>query len=211
MEIRSIAVDQDDPQTGYAQLSTVVAEITKVIAKDNYVLVGLRDFAGQEITALIRGRSKPNQGNIGKIAVFKVSGKTGNDGVRYSGFYNPNDDIPAQYQGKRPAGGGNGGGSKGGNSGGDVGKNRGVTLSYAKDLAIAGVISMKQLPATATIFAEYVATGTWPSRQGSVVEPELEIPETDDPYAVGNYEDGGYEEDTNAPVTETYGQDENPF
>ncbi len=207
MEIKNILVDRDDSQTGYAQLSEVVAEITKVINKGTYVLVGLRDFSGQEITALIRGRTKPNQNDIGKVAVFKISGKSGNDGVRYSGFYNPNDPIPQQYAGKKPVGGGAGGGVAKGNY--DGSKNRGVTLSYAKDLAVAGVITLKQLQVTASLFAQYVDTGQWPLRQGPVVEPEREVPEADDLYG-DEYSDSGYE--NNATETKVdYPDEDNPF
>ncbi len=194
-EVRHIQVDKTDPESGYLELAPVVAEITKVMPKQGYSLIGLRDFAGKEIVALIRGRERPGMNDMGKVAVFALSGKTDGDKVKYSGFYNPKEEIPPEYAGKRPpqpegkTAGGGGGRSTGGGEG-DIQKTRSVVLSYAKDMACAGAITIQQIPATAIKFASYVTTGSFgeqkqapPKKQAQrpverPVEEDREIPET---------------------------------
>jgi len=200
-EVRNIQVDKQDQETGYLELTAVVAEIVKIVKADQgYSLIGLRDFAGQEIVALIRGRVRPSRNDVGAVSVFMLSGQTKGNKVNYSGFYNPKDEIPPQYQGKRPpapaeSGGSGGSGRGGGGSAGsgDAEKTRSVVLSYAKDLACAGAIDIKQVPATALIFAAYVSTGKWPVKQvqhqpAPQPEEDREIPEMGQEQP-GNFDD----------------------
>ena len=190
-EVRHIQVDKTDPESGYLELAPVVAEITKVMPKQGYSLIGLRDFAGKEIVALIRGRERPGMNDMGKVAVFALSGKTDGNQVKYSGFYNPKEEIPPEYAGKRPpqpAGeaAGEAAGSGGGRS---AGGNRSFALSYAKDLTCAGAITIQQLPGTAIKFNAYLDTGSFgeqkqappkkqAQRQRPTQEEDREIPET---------------------------------
>jgi len=199
-EVRQIRVDQKDAETGYLELCPVVAELVKVIsnqASQGYGLYNIRDFTGQEICVLLRGRGRPTQNDVGKIAVFAISGQTDGNKVKYSGFYNPKDEIPPQYQGKRPpqpagetAG---GGGSRGvGKSGG----NRGFALSYAKDLACAGAISVKQLQYTATIFTAYLDTGEWPKTYTAAPQEQapVERPVEETIPEMGAEQTGGFDD-----------------
>jgi len=182
MNFNQVQVDAVDPNSGYGQQSPVVAEVVKIVkSAQGYTLVAVRDFAGVENVVLVNGRTRPNPGDVGKIAVFKVSGKTGNQGkVQYQGFYNPNDEIPAQYQGKRPPKQEGTQQKAGGKS--STGSNRAFALSYAKDLACAGVITMKQLKTTAIHFNEYMDTGRFPANQAPPTQApvEQEIPEAPD-------------------------------
>lgn len=181
-EVRNIQVDVTDPTTNYLELTSVVAEITKVIPKQGYSLVAMRDYTGQEITALIRGRAQPGQGDVGKITTFALSGKTEGNQVKYSGFYNPKDEIPPQYQGKRPPVPAGETATNTSASKGSSGNNRSFALSYTKDLACAGAITMKQLQGVATLFNTYLDTGKWPTKApqhqpAPVPQEEDEIPE----------------------------------
>lgn len=202
-EIKHIQVDVKDPETGYLELTAVVAEVTKVTPKQGYALVGLRDFTGQEIQALIRGRQVPTQNDIGKVAVFALSGQTKGNHTNYSGFYNTKDEVPVQYKGKRPpapasgATGSTGGGKQAGNIGRKSGGNRGFALSYAKDMVCAGAITVKQLQITAVLFNTYLDTGVWPlvkQPQQTTHQPdppEQEIPETTGSFGTAGV---GYDE-----------------
>lgn len=205
--ISDIRVDVKDPETGYGELATVVGEVTKIVKKaDGYNLVAITDFTGKEIVALIRGRSKPGDDVVGKVGVFKLSAERKDGEIKYSGFYNARDDIPQQYAGKRPPHAKSS--SAGGGAGYDApGKNRGFALAYAKDLVVAGVITMKQIGVTTMTFAGYLDTGNWPVKREPEPEPEPEIPEYEE------YEDNGYDDRT-APETEyapPIKDEDNPF
>jgi hypothetical protein len=217
MEVKHIQVDKTDPESGYLELTAVVAEITKVIRKQGYSLVALRDFVGQEITALTRGRAQPSQNDVGKVSVFMLSGQTKGDKVQYSGFYNPNDDIPPQYQGKRPpqpersrtASEATGGRKSSGN-------NRSFALSYVKDMVCSGVITLEQIPASVYKFNAYLDTGVWPlveqpkqtqrpaqNRKPAPAPEEQEIPET---TGTGGFDEQYNEEDQSQNAGAEFGE-----
>ena len=219
--IRTIPVGVIDPATNYEQQVPVVAEVVKIVSNSNpgYSLVGLRDFDGTDFVALIRGRGKPTAANIGQVSVFMLAGKAGPKGTQYSGFYNPKDAIPQQYIGKRPpapAGGQSTGSNTGGSTssccGSKSGSQRGFALSYAKDLVVAGAITVKQLPGVTRKFNTYLDTGTWPLVEDprQTVQPiqqapsvEQEIPEQGEaPY--------GYDQTQSLPVQQTLGQVQQP-
>ena len=169
MEIKNIPVDQMDAEGKYPQAVPVVAEIVKIIrSTPTYTLVGLLDFAGQEICALINGRTIPQYADVGRIAVFKLAAKTGQKGVQYSGFYNPNDEIPAKYRDKKPPKPQEE--TKGydkkakteqkGSSG-----NRSFALAYAKDCFVAGKVDYEGLKMLADQFDGWLSTGKWPQEK----------------------------------------------
>ncbi len=225
MELKDVQVDVIDQQSGYGVQCSVVAEIVKIVrSEQSYTIAGIRDFTGTETNVLIRGRTRPQVSMIGKVGVFKLAGATKGKYVNYSGFFNPTEEVPAQYQGKRPprpSGGTQGGGGKSSGGNVDPAKNRGVSLSYAKDLAVAGKIDIKDIPMYAKAFTEYVATGVFPQKQ--VVPPtipvEQEIPEMGeqtfheegpqdfgvDPYAIN----GGA--GANTDTTNGYVPEDTPF
>jgi hypothetical protein len=224
-----IPVDQIDPKTNYGQLVPVVAEVTKIVSQSQgYNIVGLRDFSGMEDKALVRGQVKPTLASIGQVIVLSLSATTKGQYTNYSGFYNPNDAVPQQFQGQRPpqaqpkqpaqARAGGGGRASGG---GDTGKNRSMTLAYAKDLAVAGRIEVDKIPTYTKAFLAFVETGTFPTKSRPVQsfqpEPEREIPE------IGGYQpeqsqdfgnEGTYAQQ---PVTdvfeqpEEYSEEDTPF
>lgn len=216
MEIKHIQVDKADQETGYLELTSVVAEVIKIVKADTgYSLIGLRDFTGAEIVALIRGKGRPTRNEVGTISVFMLSGQTKGNKVQYSGFYNPKDEIPAQYQGKRPPKpaeeSSDSGRGSGGRAGGSRDSNRGFALSYAKDLACAGAITMKQLQGVAVQFTTYLDTGSWgvqkeapvPAGAGRTAPPvEREAPITQ-PTLVENEIPEVVEEDQSRPVEES--------
>lgn len=189
-----IQIDVIDPQTNYGVNATVIAEIVKIVkVEQGYTIVALRDFTGVENTALIRGRSKPAYANINQVSVFVLSGKTGARGAKYSGFYNPQDQVPPEFAGKKPPAPAQGQGAPAGQGGGgksyDNGKNRGFALSYAKDLVVAGKVDIKLINACTDTFVAFLDTGKWPGVEQPVISPvvELEIPEVgvnvnQDPY-----------------------------
>jgi hypothetical protein len=205
-EVRHIQVDKTDPESGYLYLAPVVAEIVKIVKEgQGYNLVALRDFTGKEIVALIRGRERPGRNDVGNMAVFALSGQTKGDKVNYSGFYNPKEEIPPEYRGKRPPQPeGKTTGSERKGSGGSSGNNRSYALSYAKDLACAGAITIQQLPGTAIKFNTYLDTGSFgvqqappkakpqPQRQRPTQEEDREIPETSGTF--GANEGAGFDE-----------------
>lgn len=200
MEIRDIPIDVIDPTTNYGQLAPVVAVVTKIVKEaQGYTLIGIRDFVGLDVQALIRGQSKPTVRDIGKTICLTLSATTKGKYTNYSGFYNPSDQVPQQYVGKVPpaptqtstSGGSNGGQPAGGKTGGSgydaPGKNRGFALSYAKDLVVAGKAEIGQIGSLATVLATYLDTGKFPESQPAQpttvreVEQavEQEIPEMD--------------------------------
>jgi len=192
-EFKHIQVDVPDEESGYLALTPVVAELVKVVQANpqkGYGLYNLRDYTGQELVVLIRGKVRPGQNDVGRVAVYSLSGETkqtkdGNK-VNYSGFYNPKEEIPAQYVGKmppKPAGEATGGGKGGG---GSKGSNRSFALSYAKDLACAGAIKITELPGVTIKFNRYLDTGSFeiikaPAERKPAQRPappvEREIPE----------------------------------
>jgi hypothetical protein len=180
MNINTIPVDVIDPATTYGQQVPVVAEVVKIVKEaSSYSLVKIRDFTGKEIQTLIGGRTRPTLQHIGQVIVLQLSAVTKGQYTNYSGFYNPSDIVPQQYTGKRPpvpTGGQQATGSGGTKTGGsfDNGKNRGFAMSYAKDLVVAGVVTMKQLQITTLTIAEYLDTGKFPGKPQAVAQPTFQ-------------------------------------
>jgi hypothetical protein len=181
MNINTIPVNVIDPGTNFARLVPVVAEVTKIVREEaGYSLVGIRDFAGKEVQVLIRGNARPTLQTIGQVVVFSLSATTKGQYTNYSGFYNPSEAIPQQFQGQHPpvlqkSSGGQQASGKSTSSPHTQGdsKNRSMTLAYAKDLAVANKIQVNEIPMYTKSFLAFVETGKFPTDQQA--QPEQPV------------------------------------
>jgi len=182
-----IPVDVEDNDTGYLETESIPAQITKIVkVEKSYTLVGLRDFRSKDIVALIRGKKRPNRDDVGSVSMFALSGQTKNGEIKFAGFFNSRDDLPKEVQGRKPKADSSGGQSGGGGRSGNV---RGFALSYAKDLAVAGVINLGQIRLAAKEFEQYLETGEFPKRPEPVPDEYEDVPEVGETEYEDDFED----------------------
>jgi len=179
-------------EKGYPAGTDIPAEVVRIAQKaKGYHLVELRDFKGAQEVFLIRGKALPTEGDVGSVKMFNLQAETKDGKVKFSGFFNPNKDLPDGAKGKRPPKlEGNARTQKGGVV--DEDKRRGVALSYAKDIVCAGVVGVNDIHRLADDFLHWLTTGEWEVKKTrSVPVPEPEVEELNE----GTFESSFIEDD----------------